>query len=505
MSSDFLIISDKAFQKKYTNPEECVTYTQGLIINTNNIDDKLYLQNIVAQAYALQGNYVQSINSLTAEGDLVTELTPTDFSRILIRYNLADQYQNVGLYEQSSKLINEMLSSKALSNAIDKKYYSTVAKLYQLQAVNFAIDTKYDKAISSLDKSLTFLNLNTQEGNLIAFENKVFKASFLLKINKINEAKTILDELQEKINNQNIPIFQASFFRIANSQYFFLLKDYPNAIENLQTALSKIENAPLPNMKANIYDLLSKNYLALHDNSKYLHYNKLYKDLKTKTDFNKKEGVRFLIKYLENTQTKKLSNTEESFRNKLILLSAFCGLVVLVFSFFAFNARRKNKDLTKQFQFFTKYREIEADKKTIHPEIVTTETVEQNNKETRKISIEKETEIVQKLDEWEKSNAFLSKSMSLSTLSASLSVNTKYLSEVIKNSKEKNFNGYINELRVNHIIYLLKTEPAYLNYKVSYLAEYSGFSSHGAFTTVFKNITGMSPNTFIEKITKKIK
>ncbi len=92
--------------------------------------------------------------------------------------------------------------------------------------------------------------------------------------------------------------------------------------------------------------------------------------------------------------------------------------------------------------------------------------------------------------------------MSLSALSSQMEINTKYLSEVINTGKGKNFNGYINELRINHTAHLLRTEPLFLNYKVSYLAEYSGFSSHSAFTTVFKSVTGMSPNAYIQEISK---
>lgn len=99
----------------------------------------------------------------------------------------------------------------------------------------------------------------------------------------------------------------------------------------------------------------------------------------------------------------------------------------------------------------------------------------------------------------EKTKRFLNKNMSLANLAAQLDTNTKYLSEVINKYKGKNFNMYINELRVNHIAYLLKEDPVYLNYKVSYLAEVSGFSSHSSFTTVFKSITGMSPNAYIQQ------
>lgn len=60
-------------------------------------------------------------------------------------------------------------------------------------------------------------------------------------------------------------------------------------------------------------------------------------------------------------------------------------------------------------------------------------------------------------------------------------------------------------MRVKYIVKKLKTEPNYLNYKVSYLAEESGFSSHSSFATVFKNITGISPNVFIELLKKDLK
>ncbi|RTZ45930.1 AraC family transcriptional regulator [Chryseobacterium arthrosphaerae] len=124
-------------------------------------------------------------------------------------------------------------------------------------------------------------------------------------------------------------------------------------------------------------------------------------------------------------------------------------------------------------------------------------------KDSGKISKEKEEEILRKLEEFEQSDRYLNKSMSLSALSSQMEINTKYLSEVINTSKGKNFNGYINELRINHIAHLLRTEPSFLNYKVSYLAEYSGFSSHSAFTTVFKSVTGMSPNAYIQESAKQ--
>lgn len=55
--------------------------------------------------------------------------------------------------------------------------------------------------------------------------------------------------------------------------------------------------------------------------------------------------------------------------------------------------------------------------------------------------------------------------MSISILSAQTEINTKYLSEVINSNKGKNFNAYINELRINHIASLLKKDQLFSTIK----------------------------------------
>src|SRR5690606_33075071 len=111
---------------------------------------------------------------------------------------------------------------------------------------------------------------------------------------------------------------------------------------------------------------------------------------------------------------------------------------------------------------------------------------------------ETEDALVSKLAQFEKSKQFTNQDMSLASLAAHFDTNTKYLSEVIKSHKGKNVNSYINELRINYIIDKLKSNSTYLQYKISYLAEESGFSSHSSFATVFKAVTGIPPTVFID-------
>jgi len=109
----------------------------------------------------------------------------------------------------------------------------------------------------------------------------------------------------------------------------------------------------------------------------------------------------------------------------------------------------------------------------------------------------KKKELLKKLDRFESSRQFTDRNISVAVLAGKMKTNTKYLSYIINNFRNKDFNSYINELRINYIIARMDEDNRYLNYKISYLAEECGFATHSQFTTVFKNITGLSPSAFI--------
>ena len=77
-----------------------------------------------------------------------------------------------------------------------------------------------------------------------------------------------------------------------------------------------------------------------------------------------------------------------------------------------------------------------------------------------------------------------------------------YLSYVI--NKKKNFNIYVNELRILYIQDKFKNEKKYKTYKIAHLAELSGFSNHSVFTKVFKQVTGIPPSQYIKELTDKL-
>lgn len=121
------------------------------------------------------------------------------------------------------------------------------------------------------------------------------------------------------------------------------------------------------------------------------------------------------------------------------------------------------------------------------------------------ISISSKTEkiLLHKLQEFEESKGFIKKDVNLNNLAKKFDTNTKYLSEIIKTYRNKNFNYYLNDLRIKYLIHELNNNDKVLNTKVSYLASDFGFSSHSSFSTIFTQYIGQTPSEYIKNLKKE--
>lgn len=126
----------------------------------------------------------------------------------------------------------------------------------------------------------------------------------------------------------------------------------------------------------------------------------------------------------------------------------------------------------------------------------------QSSKKVNSIGISdfKEQDLIKKLIEIESSEIFLEKNISLTKLASYLNTNTKYLSHVIKKHSDRDFNNYINLLRIQYVVNKLNEDSKFRNYKISAIADEAGFSSHSKFTHFFKLNLGESPSSYILKI-----
>ena len=115
-----------------------------------------------------------------------------------------------------------------------------------------------------------------------------------------------------------------------------------------------------------------------------------------------------------------------------------------------------------------------------------------NDLDTESSDIDKEYEInkqvFQKLDSLiRRDELYLSADLSREDLVRMAHMNNTRFAKMIKENTGTNLSGYINELRLNHAIHLLKEHP---EYTLRAIAEASGINSMPTFHSLFKNKTG---------------
>lgn len=118
-----------------------------------------------------------------------------------------------------------------------------------------------------------------------------------------------------------------------------------------------------------------------------------------------------------------------------------------------------------------------------------------DGKEAKKIDLE----LLESLNERMRTEQpYLNPELNLTELAKILRTNNSELSFLINSSFNKNFNDYINSLRINEFLVIREKEEN-KNYTIEALAYDSGFNSKSTFNRAFKKIVGKSPKEYLSE------
>ncbi|MFA5619577.1 MAG: helix-turn-helix domain-containing protein [Weeksellaceae bacterium] len=323
-------------------------------------------------------------------------------------------------------------------------------------------------------------------------EDLLMKVQFYAERNRQDSVSYFLSQTEPHLNHHNPGYFEAMYNGLKGDLYFGN-KAFSEALAFYQKADSIESKLNNPFLGAEIHKRFTASYLAIDSIAQYQQGNEWVKQLINESSGieNKASNQAYILMTKSFDET--FQQKEKTYSTIFALLGALAALGVVLKIIFGIRNRNKEKTLTQMLNYLKNH---EAKIPETEPETSEKEAASKSGNLLK----ESEEQILSGLSKFEKSTRFTQKDMSLGKLAARLSTNTKYLSEVINRHKGKNFNAYINELRVNYIIWKLKSNSAYLHYKVSYLADECGFSSHSSFATVFKSIVGVSPSVFIDLI-----
>ena len=95
----------------------------------------------------------------------------------------------------------------------------------------------------------------------------------------------------------------------------------------------------------------------------------------------------------------------------------------------------------------------------------------------------------------EENKYFLNPECSIDSLAKKIETNRQYLSVIINDKFDSNFNQFINTYRIKEARKLL-LDKEYDKYTIDAIAKLSGFKTKATFNAAFKKITGVTPSFF---------
>lgn len=435
-------------------------------------------------------------------------------------------------------LDNYLKSNEILTSTNDP--YTKHKVLYSIGVIKFYLG-QFDEAHDIFEKTKNYFIKSDDQNHRLFLLRSYYRLGELYQLTGDLKNATAVNLLGLQKANEFGEEYQKSYFNLAIGIDHFLTKDFELAITHIKKSIPQIEGLGDFDVveKAEFYlgksyeaignenealacfvrvdSLFSKNgflnplargsferlidyYKIQDDKDKQLYYiNRLLEADRINSENTKQLAYTLKKEY----DTKSLEDAKHKLEQKYSNIRYLGGALLIIFfgllfySFFKLYKTKKEK-----IRLQTLYSELlnQSDKQQ-NDTITEEDKIEISKKQ--EISEEVVNDILKRLQKFEIENEYTNPKIDLIFLSKKFKTNTTYLSKVINSQKEKNFNSYLNGLRVNYIINLLKKEPQYRHYTIQALAEICGYTNARQFSIAFYEETKLKPSYFLNQIRKE--
>lgn len=443
---------------------------------------------------------LKSLNTIKGTGNYEQETKIYGF--------LATQNRLLKFHTQSSQYLDKAIS--ASTQIKDPEISNKLTGLILQEKAYEELDRKnYEKSIEYLNSSQKYFDLLKIHRNFYSISNQHLLGNSYYELNDLKNA-TLHYENALQLSKNEPETFITGLIYNGLALIAIKKKDAFTAKKYIDLAEKAYKNSQFLELKSEIYET-SKLYFELtNDLENLLAIQKKKEALDGKIMFKYREYI--IDSYTSLQRSVKKGQEEISIKNKLIILCII--LLALGSIIFYLSKLRQQKKLLKFRKIIADLDEKIKRRTLVESQIIVEDCSMQEQKTEQKSSNEDPTlligaktqqKIIKKLQKFENNILFTQKNMSLPTLATYCGTNIKYLSYIIKNEKDKDFTGYINNLRISYIICKLKNDKKYRKYKIAVLAEEAGYSSPNKFATIFKNITSFPPSVFIKYLEEEQK
>lgn len=491
-------------QAQDKNPDSALAIANSYLptFKDHNSLAELYLE--ISTCYYFLGKNNEALSFAQKAKD-VSYLGENYNQRVRICGLLANRYRDIGLIPKAKSSLKEGLND---AEKIHDPQESNWVKSLLLTEYSKALteEKKYDSASIYITKSLDALS-HMKTSDKVKFQytvtylgagvNYVFAKQW-------EKAEAMLEKAIISAKGTEWEQYHISSAQIYLSVIYTNRKEYQKAIDTLISTEKLTE--PKDPKRVELYHYLAQNYLAENNLKEYKKYNELYQTARSSLSAENQKAVNKSVQILDSIIKEEADKRKRTY-NFLMALGIFTVLNLAGIIFYYQRKKAKQKQLFQNIISRLEQKLKENNSSTFIPKENPLESVidTTESQKDRTIPEAVEKKILQKLKKFEQSEKFINPNLSLSSLASDLKTNPRYLSEIISQHYGKNFNTYINELRIEYICRNILEDSKYRKYKVGALAEISGFSSAENFSKIFKKITGISPSVFIENATNENK
>ena len=465
-------------------------YADSMIYTAKKAKDNA----LIGSAYLSKGiaYYAQKKHNYALDNYLIADnyISKTNDKYLIykVKYNIAQIKYFLGFYEEAISLFRECIVYFKENN--DRGYLNSLHSLglcYN-RVGNYGLCTQTNE--KGLLEGRRLANTEMQEYFIISEGvNQYFLNNYNLAIKKIKHSLPVMQKNKDFANEAvgyfyigksywNLKDLQMAVFYLKKVDAIFDDKEYirPDLRNNYELLISYFKSKK--NLNAELYyiEKLLKVDSVLHSRYRYVS-GRIHKDYDTKELLFQKNNIEKLLNERKS---------KDFFLNSIIVF-LFLSVAFLIYRHF-----RNRKVYRQRFEDLMKKNEtvVKVDSKTI------ANRIEDINQETV-------TAVLKQLEKFEIRKTFLEEDWTLARLATAFGSNTRYVSKIIATYRDKNFAKYINDLKIDYLISLLKEDKKIQKYTYKALAEEAGFSTTERFAKAFYSRAGMPPSYFIKELRKE--
>lgn len=406
-----------------------------------------------------------------------------------------DLKQAIILQNEALQLIKNAPLDSVMTAEIRQK--KELQSLYYISR-SYVYSKKIDSAKSFNDKALR-LNMKVQDSCIMR--------SIYLQRSDIKSMSSKFEAALIDLDNSNnycTPLGKLDSL-IVSTRYgkaYLGLKQYQKAAEVLQRGLDiyPVKKGEEGFMEDH-YKLLAKAYKHINEIEKSNFYFEKY--VYTIDEFTKiQDSVASNFKQKEIDTFNNELNAIESEKNKqkdnVIYIALGATVIILVLLVFLLNFYQSKKKNDLKFQELLS--KLDRTHENTTSQVVDTKDEVLEETASSDVSDEVTQQILEGLQKLESQKYFLKQDCNAYNVAKKIKTNTTYLSKVVNAHFQKNFNTYINDLRINYAIVRLKNDTRFRSYSIQSIAEELGYKSADSFTKYFKQDTGLNPSFYIKQL-----